>query len=85
MNFWEQCGKLTILHTGIFVTDEERHRAEYGRHAAVVTDSALGRPAHPIDKIAALCRGYGLPFRDDGARWAIAEANELVYAWPEGR
>ena len=83
--FWEQDGALTILHTGVFATDEEVRHAEYGHHAAVVAASVAGKPAHPIDKIAALCRSYGLPTRDDGAHWAIAEANELVYAWPEGR
>src|ERR1700760_807349 len=69
--YWERDGSLVILHTGIFATDKEVSDAEYGRHAAVVVDSRLGKPALPVDKIAALCRSYGLPTRYDAAHFAV--------------
>lgn len=85
LDFWQQDGRLTILHTGVFATDLEVGRCRRVHHADAVVSAYAGRAALPIDRVAALCLSYGLPCREDGAHWAIAEANELVYVWPEGR
>jgi hypothetical protein len=83
IGYFEQMeGDLAVLHTGVFVTDEELRSTVRVHHAEAAVSMLAGRPATPAQRVSALCRAYGLPCRDDGARWAIhPESGELLYAF----
>lgn len=75
---------MKLLHTGVFATPEEvRYATSRVHHADAAVSMLMQKPALPWERVNALCESYGLPFRDDGAHFAICpESNELLYAWP---
>lgn len=91
--YYEKVGNLGLMHTGVFVTDEERRRCERVHHADAVVSMLEGKPAIPADRIRALFIAYGLPAGEAAEGKPIATArlavdsgsNELVYAWQGGR
>lgn len=76
----------TLVHTGVFATaDEVREATRPVHHAEVAAGAMLGEDNTPAARASRLCRAYGLPDRDGGARFAIdTETCELLYALPEG-
>jgi hypothetical protein len=74
----------TIVSTGVFATaDEVREATRPVHHAEVAAGALIGIDETPTARVSRLCRAYGLPDRDGGARFAIdTETGELVYAVP---
>lgn len=83
MNFRGSYDDIPVLHTGIFLSDEDMRslNMSWGDRAL---GSLTGRALIPTERLAELCRAYGLPGREDGARWAFhPDSRELLYAFPE--
>lgn len=73
---------IPVLHTGVFL-DEEDIRSLDMNWPDRATGWLTGRATTPLERISELACAYGLPGRDDGARWALSTPEcELIYAWP---
>lgn len=88
--YYEEDDDVGMLHTGVFVTEQEARGCERVHHADAAVSMLAGRPATPGQRIRALFVAYGLRAGDaangtpiETARLAIHTASrELIYAWP---